>query len=425
MVKEHAIVYFCRPPFTLVYPLFASIRAMESNTQSRYQSCLVYWVLCSIATFLEPMLAKLLSWSPFWPYAKGITIFLLVVPYFRGASYVYFHFIRPCMSRNEHICDLLLIPRTKVCLLNEQNEILGAAESYAREKDEDESEKFTTFEVKSKSNHDNIKRDLQWPTSPKKIQKEWSCAVCLISASSKKNLEKHFRGKKHNGKEEEHRRNEVAPNETISFSVTKKTDCGTSLTSIGNLNQIKWVNLKKLSSLLGPVTGSISWCRWKKPRCGWMKLNADGSVDRDHAGFGGLLRDHRGSPICAYASKAPRGDIFLVELWAIWRGLVLAVGLGIKAIWVESDSMSVVKTINKEQPYSPRASSCLNQVWKLLKKFQKYKVTHSWRETNRAADHLSKMNLVGSDAVIWPADFPNRLRTIIEEDAEGRWYRRG
>jgi len=31
--------------------------------------------------------------------------------------------------------------------LNEQNEILGAAESYAREKDVVELEKFTTFEV--------------------------------------------------------------------------------------------------------------------------------------------------------------------------------------------------------------------------------------------------------------------------------------
>ncbi|KAL7208120.1 hypothetical protein ACSBR1_029973 [Camellia fascicularis] len=50
------------PPFTLVCPLYASIRAIESNTQSNYQQCLTYWVLYSVAKILESMLAKLLVW---------------------------------------------------------------------------------------------------------------------------------------------------------------------------------------------------------------------------------------------------------------------------------------------------------------------------------------------------------------------------
>ncbi|XAR62065.1 hypothetical protein NMG60_11016659 [Bertholletia excelsa] len=409
------------PSFALMCPLYASIKAIESNTHSKYQACLTYWVLCSVAAVLESMLAKPLAWIPFWPYAKGMAILLLVVPYFRGAYFVYSHLLIPYTREISGISNVSVIPKAKVSILTEQNCIFDSAESFIREKREDESEKVVIYEVEHKSNQDARENGLPHTTSSKKTH-EWSCPLCLVSTTSKKCLQNHFQGKKHKAKEEECRRNEAVTNKTTSSSLTTKL--GDRTTSIGNLNRVKWVNLRKLSNLLGPVTRSISWFTWKKPEIGWTKLNADGSVDRESAGFGGLLRDYKGEPICAYASKFPGDDIFLVESLAIWRGLILASRLGVKAIWVESDSMSVVKTINKEQPYGPRASRCLRHIWKLLKKFEKYKVSHSWRESNRAADYISKMDIVGSDVVLWPAEFPDRLWNIIHDDAQGRWYRR-
>lgn len=365
---------------------------------------------------LESMFSKLLACFPFWPYAKGIVILLLVVPCFQGAAYVYIHFIRPSIYENSQIRGLLLIPEAKVSKLNEEGCSLDAAESYHRGKREDETEKFVIYEVESKSSHDNIEADL------KKGQKAWSCDVCLISTTSKKCLEKHFKGKKHKAQEEENRRNKVAESKRVSFpSKMKEVD---RMTSLGNLNGNKWVNLDNLSSLFSPIARSIGWSTWKSPEFGWTKLNTDGSVDRENARFGGLLRGYKGDPICGYVSKSPVDDIFLVELWAIWRGLVLASGLGIRVIWVESDSMSVVKTINKQQSYNSRASSCLKNIWGLLKKFDKYEVSHVWRESNRAADCLSKMDRVENDVVISPGDFPERLRNIIKDDAQGRWYNR-
>jgi ribonuclease HI len=90
-------------------------------------------------------------------------------------------------------------------------------------------------------------------------------------------------------------------------------------------------------------------------------------------------------------------------------------------VWVESDSLSVVNTINRQQPYSGKADACLKQIRLLLKKFKKHKVSHSWRETNRAADYLAKM-VVERDVVLWPADFPTSLKKIIKDDAEGMVY---
>ncbi|KAE8695381.1 Detected protein of confused Function [Hibiscus syriacus] len=181
-------------------------------------------------------------------------------------------------------------------------------------------------------------------------------------------------------------------------------------------------SIERLTGLLNPITKPIRWCRWKKPEIGCIKLNTDGSVDAKNSSFGGLFRDHKGEPLCAFVSKAPQDDTFLVELWAVWRGLILASGLGIKVIWVESDSKSVVKTINQEQPYGPKGSRCLREIWKLLAKFETYCVTHSWRESNKAADHLSRMCVRENDVVLWPSDFPDVLHNIIKDDALGTIY---
>lgn len=249
--------------------------------------------------------------------------------------------------------------------------------------------------------------------SAKKVQKEWCCPLCLVRTTSEKCLSMHFKGIKHKVKEEELK----------AYKLARKNGYRSSLVMKGTkemvLNQIA-VNLEKCCGILG----SIMLCRWKKPEFGWTKLNTDGSVDRGNASLGGLLRDHKGNPICAFVSKAPRDDIFSVELWAIWRGLVLALGLGVRVIWVESDSMSAVKTINKEQSYSQKAitSLTLNHIWDLLDKFDKYAVTHTWRETNTAADHLSKMVVSGNDVVLFPQDFPGALWNIIKDDAQNKVY---
>lgn len=264
---------------------------------------------------------------------------------------------------------------------------------------------------------DSTTRNYDSSTGKKKVQKEWSCALCQISTSSENCLGAHLQGKKHKAMENDLR---------VELSVTKSTYMISSSTGTHKRSKgmVLIENLNHFANLLSPVSRTIRWCGWIKPEFGWTKLNTDGSIHKENASCGGLLRDYRGKPLCGFVSKVPQGDIFLVELWAIWRGVVLALGLGIKVIWVESDSMSVVKTINKDQPPCLKAGSCLRQIWKLLNKFEQYQVSHTWRETNRAADHLAKMVIWGSDVVLWPDDFPDSLCNIIKDDAKGKKYPR-
>lgn len=400
------------PPFAMVYPLYASIRAVESN--QHYQQCLAYWVLFSITTILELPFTKLLLWLPFWPYAKGLAAFLLVTPYFYGASYIYMHYIRPCIFGTSQVNSITITSETKSSMLYENNGFHNSAVEQFEEGDIERVE-LVTHEDESSSSYDTEKIARTWTKNLIKVQKEWSCAICLVSTARRKDLESHMRGKKHKFREEELRKIEmVTTYKTADISVT--TGIRGKLL-LQNFNQ-------KLTGLLNPVARSVRWCIWRKPELGCLKLNTDGYIDKDGSGFGGLLRDHKGDPICAYASKASHDDIFMVELWAIWRGLVLALSLKIGTIWIESDSLSVVKTINRKQPHGPKPSDCLKHIWKMLKKIERYQVTHTWREANRAADHVAKMNFAGTDVVIWPSDFSDSLRNIIKDDAEGTWYGR-
>ena len=43
-------------------------------------------------------------------------------------------------------------------------------------------------------------------------------------------------------------------------------------------------------------------------------------------------------------------------------------------------------------------------------------------EANAAADFLAKMKIPGKDVILWPSEFPAKLREIIQDVARGRIY---
>ncbi|CAK9136369.1 unnamed protein product [Ilex paraguariensis] len=118
------------PVISLAFPLYASIRAIETKSRADDQQWLTYWVLYSMITLFELTFAKVLEWFPIWPYAKLIATCWLVLPYFNGASYVYEHFIRP-FYRNPQV-KIWYVPRKKD-IFSKPDDILTAAEKYMEE----------------------------------------------------------------------------------------------------------------------------------------------------------------------------------------------------------------------------------------------------------------------------------------------------
>ncbi|KAF5481446.1 hypothetical protein F2P56_002095 [Juglans regia] len=82
------------PGVMLLYPLYASMRAIESPTTLDDQQWLTYWVLYSFITLFELSCSTVLAWFPIWPYIKLVFCMWLVLPVFNGAAYIYANIVR-------------------------------------------------------------------------------------------------------------------------------------------------------------------------------------------------------------------------------------------------------------------------------------------------------------------------------------------
>ncbi|XP_057417871.1 HVA22-like protein e [Lotus japonicus] len=91
------------PVVTLLYPLYASVVAMESTSKLDDDQWLAYWILYSILTLVEMVLQPLLQWLPIWYDAKLLLVAWLVLPQFKGAAFVYERFVKHHIRK--HITD--------------------------------------------------------------------------------------------------------------------------------------------------------------------------------------------------------------------------------------------------------------------------------------------------------------------------------
>ncbi|OAY31018.1 HVA22-like protein a [Manihot esculenta] len=139
------------PVVSLVYPLYASIRAIETKSVVDDQQWLTYWVLYSMITLIELTFAKVIEWIPIWSYAKLILTCWLVIPYFSGAAYVYEHFVRPLFVNPQQTINIWYVPRKKD-VFNKSDDILTAAEKYIEENGTEAFEKLIHRADKSRSN---------------------------------------------------------------------------------------------------------------------------------------------------------------------------------------------------------------------------------------------------------------------------------
>ncbi|XP_024018560.1 HVA22-like protein a [Morus notabilis] len=140
------------PVVSLVYPLYASIRAIETKSPIDDQQWLTYWVLYSMITLFELTFAKLIEWIPIWSYAKLIVTCWLVIPFFSGAAYVYEHFVRPFfVNPGSQTINIWYVPRKKD-IFSKPDDILTAAEKYIEENGTEAFEKLIHRADRSRRN---------------------------------------------------------------------------------------------------------------------------------------------------------------------------------------------------------------------------------------------------------------------------------
>ncbi|XP_010911375.1 HVA22-like protein f [Elaeis guineensis] len=102
------------PGVMLLYPLYASMRAIESPSTLDDQQWLTYWMLYSFITLFELSCWKVLQWFPLWPYMKLVFCLWLVLPIFNGAAYIYENFVRKYVKIGSYVSPTYTEEQRKV-----------------------------------------------------------------------------------------------------------------------------------------------------------------------------------------------------------------------------------------------------------------------------------------------------------------------
>ncbi|KAI8018370.1 Protein HVA22 [Camellia lanceoleosa] len=87
------------PVLMLLYPLYASVIAIESPSKVDAEQWLAYWILYSVLTLIEMLLHPILQWIPIWYDVKLAFVGWLVLPQFKGATFIYERFVRDNIKR--------------------------------------------------------------------------------------------------------------------------------------------------------------------------------------------------------------------------------------------------------------------------------------------------------------------------------------
>ncbi|MCO5612709.1 hypothetical protein L7F22_066978 [Adiantum nelumboides] len=85
---------------TLIYPLIASIRAIEADDKLYHKQWLTFWIVYSFVTIVELSLWRILYWIPFWGLIKVVGGCWLVLPQFNGAAYIYDYYVGKDLFRS-------------------------------------------------------------------------------------------------------------------------------------------------------------------------------------------------------------------------------------------------------------------------------------------------------------------------------------
>ncbi|XP_078433542.1 HVA22-like protein a [Wolffia australiana] len=136
------------PVISLVYPLYASVRAIETRSRADDQQWLTYWVLYSFITLFELTFSKFIELLPFWSYAKLTLNCWLVLPYFSGAAYFYEHYVRPVLVTR--YISFLNLPGERDSS-KRSDDIMLAAEKFMRENGPEALEKLISKSQTEKS----------------------------------------------------------------------------------------------------------------------------------------------------------------------------------------------------------------------------------------------------------------------------------
>ncbi|KAK0605740.1 hypothetical protein LWI29_030217 [Acer saccharum] len=160
---------------------------------------------------------------------------------------------------------------------------------------------------------------------------------------------------------------------------------------------------------------------WSPPPLGWVKLNIDGSFNRDLGSIsaGGVIRDDRKLWLTGFAVNKGLGSVLEAELWGIFEGLKLAWYAGFRKVLVESDSQSAVSILTNAIPFHHPLFHIVRACKSLLDSDWSCSIHHIYRESNFVADSLARLgHSLGLGVTVFDEP-PLQTYGVLEDDYKG------
>jgi ribonuclease HI len=154
--------------------------------------------------------------------------------------------------------------------------------------------------------------------------------------------------------------------------------------------------LKACYPSISNTTDEDQFIKWNNNNHSCVILNVDGSClgSPIRAGYGGILRNDAGFFLSGFSGYIQNSsDILYVELYAIYKGLLLAKEMGNADFVCYFDSLHCINILN-DPPTRFHAYAVLIQDIKELLEQGNVMVNHTLREGNQCAVFLSSLVLL-------------------------------
>ncbi|KAJ5890003.1 hypothetical protein N7504_010813 [Penicillium tannophilum] len=93
---------------TILFPVFASYKALRSSDPSQLAPWLMYWVVLSVILLAESWTVFIIGWFPFYSWIRLFFMCYLVLPQTQGARLLYQDYVDPFLTHHEHEIEELI-----------------------------------------------------------------------------------------------------------------------------------------------------------------------------------------------------------------------------------------------------------------------------------------------------------------------------
>ncbi|KAL0292122.1 UNVERIFIED_CONTAM: putative ribonuclease H protein [Sesamum radiatum] len=160
---------------------------------------------------------------------------------------------------------------------------------------------------------------------------------------------------------------------------------------------LNWKGDRHFAKSIGLDIGSsykpkLKIVKWTKPEAGWIKINTDGASKGNPgvAGAGGIARNEEGAVIFAFYETLGEANNSFAEVFGLFKALQICQTEGLPRVWIEVDANCIIHLIQKSATAHWSMKHMLTHIHLMLKRVE-FKITHIYREGNRAADFLANL----------------------------------